>query len=95
LHWPLIWTSVISNLRPSVDGPSIGRIGALFGIDHIPNEPFTISGHVKLSDGDLSVEDASLTIGQAQFILDGHFGGFPDAGGMQGKMRLTVPDIER
>ena len=82
-------------LEASAEGPDIGRIAGLLGMEHVPHDPFTFSGFLSRAGADFTADKVVLTVGQARLSLDGRIEGFPDPGGAQVTLQLDVPDIGR
>ncbi|MEH6581287.1 MAG: AsmA family protein [Halioglobus sp.] len=74
-------------------GPNIGRVAGLFGVEHVPHDPFSLSARVVRADRNFSIDDTVLTVGQARLVLDGLFADFPSLNDARATAQLDIPDI--
>jgi len=84
-----------AEVQLNIEGPNLGRVTRLFGLEGIPEDPFDLSGKVTRSGKHLDVDEVILNIGGVRCRLDGAFEKFPSLNGA--KLNLTVrgPDLGR
>ncbi len=83
------------DLQFEAGGPDLGRIAGLAGLEHVPNDPFTVDGALHRSGADIAIDAIAVTIGETRFSLAGEFKDFPDPDKARATIRLQGPDIGR
>lgn len=81
------------DLEFNAGGPDIGRVAQFAGVEHVPNDPFTIAGALHRSGDDIKIDDIAVSIGDSRFNLAGDFKNFPDPNSAQFELHLMIPDI--
>jgi uncharacterized protein involved in outer membrane biogenesis len=84
-----------ASITVDLDAPNLGRALALFGVDDVPEEPFTLSGSVERADSLLTVTDLELGVADARFALAGTVERFPDLDGVRMILDVQGNDIAR
>jgi len=57
-----------SDLAVAINGPDIGRIAELAGMERVPHVPFSLSGKVRRRDSQLEISESRFNIGRLQVI---------------------------
>ena len=83
------------DLQFEAGGPDLGRIAGLAGLEHVPNDPFTVDGALHRSGANIAIDAIAVTIGETRFNLAGEFKDFPGPDKSQAAIRLQGPDIGR
>jgi len=81
-------------LEVHASGPDIGRISSLLGVEHVPNDPFSLTGRVKRSKTELLIQAAQLQAGDTLLAVDGQMADYSDPSTLRAEVQLAVPEIE-
>jgi len=82
-------------LRFSAAGPDAGRLAGLLGVDDVPNDSFSVSGHITRSGPSLIVDEMQVAVGDTSFDLSANLGRFPSASGAVARVEFSGPDLSR
>ncbi|MCP4046480.1 MAG: AsmA-like C-terminal region-containing protein, partial [Gammaproteobacteria bacterium] len=81
------------DLNLAANGPSLGSITRVFGIEHWPDKPFSIKGDVNRVGGTLDISDLTLNIGGTNLVLDALLTNFPSLEASRIKLSVAGDDI--
>ena len=81
------------DLELAINGPSLGAFTRTFGVEHMPNKPFSLNGNAERVGETLNVRDLTLNIGGTKIELDALLTSFPDLDASRAKLSITGNDI--
>lgn len=61
-----------------IDGPSMGEVGAIFGMPELPRQPYEISGEVSRFGKNLTLKKGVFASAEGLFTIEGHLPNFPE-----------------
>ena len=82
------------SIRLRASGPDLSRILRLFGVESVPDAPFSIEVDLEKQDALLTVERAHLSFANAEFDLRGQLPKFPGLNGGEAHLTIAGPDFE-
>jgi hypothetical protein len=74
-------------------GPSVAEVGALFGVDGIPPDLFTVSGRVHWQGFPVSFEGFEVTVGENHLSIEGVLGAPPEMFDTDFRIHAVGPNI--
>jgi hypothetical protein len=84
-----------AELSARANGPNLGRIFGLLGMDQVSEVPFALEMNVERSGTLLGIRQATLDIGDAKLALQGRLPEFPSLGNARATARVEGSRIER
>ena len=77
----------------AINGPSLGAVTRAFGIEHWPDKPFSLKGHIDRVGGTLNISGLTMNIGGTELILDALLSDFPNLDTSRIKLNVEGDDI--
>ena len=81
------------DLNMSVNGPSLGSLTRVFGIENWPDKPFRLQADLDRLGGTLNVSNLSLGIGSTELVLDALLTNFPHLDASRIKLSILGDDV--
>jgi len=81
------------DLKLAANGPSLGSVTRVFGVEDWPDKPFSLKGDVDRVGGTLNISGLTLNIGGTEIILDALFTSFPKLDASRVKLTVEGDDI--
>jgi len=81
------------DLNLSVNGPSLGSLTRVFGIENWPDKPFRLQADVDRLGGTLNVSGLTLGVGSTELILDALLTNFPHLDASRIKLSISGDDV--
>jgi len=82
-------------LQLSMAGPDLGTVFDLFGVHGIPGGPFDLSGGLSRNGEHLDINAIKLSIGAANFLVNGRLENFPGLNDATLKLDLHGDDVTK
>jgi len=83
------------DLSMAINGPSLGAFTRVFGIEHWPDKPFSLTGEAERVGHTLNVHDLTLNIGGTKLLLDALLTEFPSLDASRIKLLISGEEIEQ
>jgi len=61
------------DMKLSIDGPNLGALAKIFGVDGLVEEAFSHQSHTSIGDGRINISEGHLTTAQDHLQVGGHF----------------------
>ncbi|MCP4898603.1 MAG: AsmA family protein, partial [bacterium] len=74
-------------------GPSVAEVGAMSGLDGLPNSPFKVAGHVHWQGFPVAFDSFQATVGDNRLALEGVLGAPPDMLDTDFAIKASGPNI--
>ncbi len=81
------------DLKLAVNGPSLGSLTRVFGIEKWPDKPFSLKGDIKRVGTTLNISGLTLSIGGTQLMLDALLANFPQLDASRIKLSVKGDDV--
>ena len=79
----------------SAGGPNAATFGELSGLEHIPEDPYSIRGRIRGKGDAITVENVAIEIGETEFDLNATIAEFPGIDGAVVSLAFKGPDFGR
>lgn len=77
----------------AINGPSLGALTRIFGIDDWPDKPFSIKAEATRTGSTFNVPGLNISIGGTKLTLDALLGNFPHLDASRIKLKIIGDDI--
>ena len=81
------------DLRLAANGPDLGAMMRVFGVDAWPDEPFSINGNVRRVGSTLNIPGLQLDIGETRISVDALMSNFPLLNSSRARLSVSGDDI--
>ena len=81
------------DLHMAVNGPSLGSVTRVFGIEDWPDKPFSLEGNVDRVGETLNISNLTMNIGGTKLVLDALLTDFPHLRASRIKLDIQGDDI--
>jgi len=78
----------------NIAGANLAGVAAIFGVDGLPAQAFSLSGDVRKRSKAIDISDARLTLGDTNAGIDAHFDEFPSPNGAKATLTMAGPRIQ-
>lgn len=83
------------DLNLAINGPSLGSLTRVFGVENWPDKPFSLKGDVERVGGTLNISNLTLNIGGTELMLDALLSNFPNLDASRIRLSISGDDIEQ
>lgn len=83
------------DMNIAANGPSLGAMTSLVGIDNLPDKPFSLKGDVERVGSTLNISGLALNIGGTRLTLDALMSNFPSLDSSRIKLAVTGDEISQ
>jgi uncharacterized protein involved in outer membrane biogenesis len=84
-----------TDLRVRAEGPSLAALGVTTGVEHLPPEPFSVKGGVRVLSKGYRIRGAEARVGEVTLRADGKLGPLPEIEGTDLDIHADGPDLSR
>jgi len=82
-------------LEIEADGPDVGKLLRLAGLNYAESDPFTVKGHITRAGPEITIDNILVNIGASELTVDGFFGELPALKGGSLSFAASGPDYGR
>ncbi len=82
-------------LEIEADGPDVGKLLRLAGLNYAESDPFTVKGRITRAGPEITIDNILVNIGASELTIDGYFGEFPTLKGGNLSFAASGPDYGR
>lgn len=76
-------------------GPDLSRLATLLEINHVPADPFSVTGTIKRFANGKTIDHFEISLGEASLLADVAFENYPDPSGAKAWLQFDAPDLDK